>query len=164
MRFPFQRIRKQMFDLTGADYRATPLWQFCLDEESREGQDETTVRPSALKDVPARSCGLFLIAADVVFADWSKHLGYLFSEEDNVIQALGAVFIKDKPFLFRVWGETEDKLREHVEEQYQELGLASNAVFPASFRSVIPIGGQPFSFELDGFIINGGPNHGKRTR
>ena len=40
------RIRKQVYDLTAEDLRRYPLWEFCLDEEGIEGQDEATVKPS----------------------------------------------------------------------------------------------------------------------
>jgi len=39
------RIRKQVHELTIEDLEAHPAWQFALDEEAEEGQDEATVRP-----------------------------------------------------------------------------------------------------------------------
>lgn len=37
--------RKSITDLTPADLEAFPVWEFAMDEEDVEGQDETWVRP-----------------------------------------------------------------------------------------------------------------------
>ena len=37
--------RKQLFDLTLQDIMQYPCWEYALDEEDIEGQDEQTVRP-----------------------------------------------------------------------------------------------------------------------
>ena len=39
------KIRKQVYQLTLDDLERTPVWEFALDEEVEEGQDEATVRP-----------------------------------------------------------------------------------------------------------------------
>ncbi len=39
------RIRKQVYELTVDDLDRHPVWEFALDEEGEEGQDEATVRP-----------------------------------------------------------------------------------------------------------------------
>jgi hypothetical protein len=38
-------FRKQVYELTVEDLRQHPVWEFALDEEGEEGQDEATVRP-----------------------------------------------------------------------------------------------------------------------
>jgi hypothetical protein len=40
-----RRIRKQVDELSAADFEAHPCWEYADDEEGREGQDECTVRP-----------------------------------------------------------------------------------------------------------------------
>src|SRR5262252_1978828 len=44
-RHGMKRVRKQVFDLTVEDLDRYPVWEFALDEEGDEGQDEATVRP-----------------------------------------------------------------------------------------------------------------------
>jgi hypothetical protein len=39
------RIRKQINELTAVDLESFPVWEFALEEEGNEGQDEATVRP-----------------------------------------------------------------------------------------------------------------------
>lgn len=38
-------IRKQVTDLRPDDLAPYPIWEFALDEEGEEGQDEETVKP-----------------------------------------------------------------------------------------------------------------------
>ena len=40
------KIRKQVYELTVDDFTEFPVWEFALDEEGEENQDEATVRPS----------------------------------------------------------------------------------------------------------------------
>ncbi len=40
-----RRVRKQPNELTAADWECSKVWEFCLDEEGVDGQDESTVRP-----------------------------------------------------------------------------------------------------------------------
>ena len=37
--------RKQVYELANSDFIRCPVWEFALDEEGAEGQDEATVRP-----------------------------------------------------------------------------------------------------------------------
>lgn len=46
------QIRKPVENLTPADFRKFPIWEFASDEEGVEGQDETWVRPVARAQVP----------------------------------------------------------------------------------------------------------------
>jgi hypothetical protein len=39
------RIRKQACELTSQVFEPFSMWEFALDEEGEEGQDEATVRP-----------------------------------------------------------------------------------------------------------------------
>lgn len=43
------RIRKQIYEITLEDLLQFPVWEFALDEEADEGQDESTVRPYKAK-------------------------------------------------------------------------------------------------------------------
>jgi len=61
-------VRKDAGELTIDDFRQHPVWEFCLDEESVEGQTECTVRPSDRAGVlrPLFDGG---VRADILFAD-----------------------------------------------------------------------------------------------
>jgi hypothetical protein len=46
----WKQFRKQAPELTLADLRRFPVWEFCLDEEGKPGQDESTVRPVRVRE------------------------------------------------------------------------------------------------------------------
>lgn len=71
------RVRKPINELTIADLSASPVWEYASDEESEDGQDETTVRPvnAALPIQP--DDGPFQVRAVFTPADGSKMIGFL---------------------------------------------------------------------------------------
>ena len=50
-----EQTRKQVYLLSAEDFKSYPIWEFCLDEEGMEGQDEATVKPSEDLEVPGAS-------------------------------------------------------------------------------------------------------------
>jgi len=71
------RIRKQVYDLTSADLATSPVWEFALDEEGEDGQDEATVRPYLLRRGLDLDAGMFVVRALFVLADGTIMTGYL---------------------------------------------------------------------------------------
>lgn len=71
------RIRKQVYHLTLEDFRKYPVWEFALDEENKEGQDEATVRPHQVTGPLDPSSGMFVVSARFSLADGSTGRGYL---------------------------------------------------------------------------------------
>ena len=57
------RIRKQVYELTTEDLERHPVWEFALDEEGEEGQDEATVRPYELQGTLDPAEGMFVITS-----------------------------------------------------------------------------------------------------
>jgi hypothetical protein len=45
------KIRKQVYDLTLDDLTRYPVWEYALDEEGEDGQDEATVRPVVIEQM-----------------------------------------------------------------------------------------------------------------
>src|SRR4051812_27335600 len=48
-----EKTRKPVDKLTTADLEAFPIWEYAIDEEEVEGQDETWVGPVTAKRIPA---------------------------------------------------------------------------------------------------------------
>jgi hypothetical protein len=68
-----RKARKQVYELTLADLRKFPVWEFALDEEGEAGQDEATVRPAA--SAPDGS-GAFVVRTRFVATDGSEFQGF----------------------------------------------------------------------------------------
>jgi hypothetical protein len=51
-----RRIRKQIHELSAADFEAQSCWVYASDEEGKQGQDECTVRPLKLDALASEHC------------------------------------------------------------------------------------------------------------
>ena len=71
------RVRKQVYELTAADLVAHPVWEFALDEEGEEGQDETTVRPFESEGAVDPAGGLYVVAAAFTLANGVSASGFV---------------------------------------------------------------------------------------
>src|SRR5580765_5204572 len=72
-----RRIRKQVYELSLQDLHSSPVWEFALDEEGAEGQDEATVRPYEISGPIDPAEGMFIIRAAFILRDGTKMVGYL---------------------------------------------------------------------------------------
>jgi hypothetical protein len=71
------KVRKQVYELKPADLAQYPAWEFALDEEGEENQDEGTVRPAAVSGALNASDGMFIVGARFRLADGTTMSGYL---------------------------------------------------------------------------------------
>ena len=71
------KIRRQVYDLKPADLAQSSVWEFALDEEGEEDQDEATVRPFEIDGELDPSDGMFIVRANFTLADGSAMSGYL---------------------------------------------------------------------------------------
>ena len=72
---PLPRIRKQMGDLVPSDLERYPIWEFALDEEGEEGQDEETVRPRPDLADADPDAGVLVVRAELVARDGTRFDG-----------------------------------------------------------------------------------------
>ncbi len=70
-------IRRQVYDLTPADLERFAVWEFALDEEGVEGQDEATVRPYEPRGPLDTAEGMFIVRASMTLADGTRFTGYV---------------------------------------------------------------------------------------
>ncbi len=86
------KIRKQVYELTIEDLNRFPVWEFGLDEEGEEGQDEATVRPRKIKEPLDPSEETFIVRAVFTLVDRTILTGYLTPspEGDNGISTVSA--------------------------------------------------------------------------
>lgn len=68
-------IRKQVYELAINELRDYPVWEYALDEEDREGQDEATVRPVILSAPLDPNIGMFIVRTRFKLADGTLHFG-----------------------------------------------------------------------------------------
>ena len=71
--------RKPVDELTASDLEAFPVWEFAMDEEEVEEQDETWVKPVPTSEVPADGFSLS-VAAVLKLANGRVYPGVMFCD------------------------------------------------------------------------------------
>lgn len=78
--------RKQVYDLRPEDLETCPVWEWALDEEEEEDQDEATVRPAPQLATPETQ-ELYLnsevVRTDFQAADGTRFIGYCSPSIEN---------------------------------------------------------------------------------
>lgn len=149
------RIRRQVYELTAADLERFPVWEFALDEEDEDDQDEATVRPYGGSLPLDPSDGLFIVRASMTLSDGTRLSGYLtppVNGESGLDSLHPAVVAPDGQVLF--WCGMLEPPSEHIAKNYRLLGSKSlDDVFPVRFESDIALVGGPVAGEIPGFVV-----------
>jgi hypothetical protein len=147
------RIRKQIYELTPNDLEKFPVWEFCLDEEDEEGQDEATIRPYTDKPDPA--AGMFVVRALFSLADGTKLQGYLTPPAPQDRDDLGIIqpIITTENGQVNIWWGAMKPSRDELEKYYVLLdNKEASEIFPLKFNSIIEIEGGPVEGVVHGFL------------
>jgi hypothetical protein len=144
------KIRKPIYELTADDFLAFPVWEYALDEEGEEGQDETTVRPYFAANHLDPSEGTWIVAATFTLADGTLMSGYL-TPPSSMERYLGRI----QPQIFTNRGQVSfwcGRLPPETARCYELLGRNASSVFPVRFESAVPLVGGPVVGTLLGFL------------
>jgi hypothetical protein len=157
MTSPGLSVRKQVYELSPQDLVDYPIWEFCSNEEGREGQNEATVRPTEKAELSGELPGACVVACDVIFADESAGVGYLYNCEDGNISCIQPnVFAGQSQVNFWLgWLRFVPNAPERVEKSYRSIDKDKEAIFPLSFRSRVDVNGKPLHVVLQGFMALG---------
>jgi hypothetical protein len=147
------RIRKQVYELTIEDLRLFPVWEFALDEEAKEGQNESTVRPYR-KTFPLNPVsGSYVIKADFILADGTRKIGFLSSSSHGAtnISAVQPTIVTEHGHVVLWYGGFAPG--DHVlAEYYRRLEKNTEDVFPISYATCIKMIGEPIEGTVNAFI------------
>ncbi|MFZ1105782.1 MAG: hypothetical protein WAN86_23485 [Hyphomicrobiaceae bacterium] len=150
------RIRRQVYDLSLADLQRFPVWEFALDEEGEEGQDEATVRPYPYQYVGVLdpSWGMFVVCASFVLADGTSMWGYLTPSHDAT--DLGTI----QPIIITPQGQVSfwcgilEPTSEGISASYGRLDKTScSQVFPLQFASEVELLSGRLTGSIPGFLM-----------
>lgn len=134
--------RKPVVQLMPEDLNVFPAWEFCLDEEGVEGQDETWVRPISSSTIPEEAWSV-IVAARFMLNDGSEFDGFVdvttastddladLLEEGAFDQPGAVVFIAAK----QVHVPTKSDLNNNESRKELERALARdfNSIFPITY-------------------------------
>jgi hypothetical protein len=140
-------IRKQVTALTPDDLERFPIWEFTLDEEGEEGQDETTVRPRPDLERADPGEGMFVVRAEFVTADGTRFDGFASPhEEDHVGYTQPTIVTGAGQVNF--WFGLFPPGPGVVEAAYRTLGKSPAELFPVRYRALVDHGGGDLVGEL----------------
>ncbi len=148
------KVRKQIYDLTLDDLTRFPVWEFALDEEGEEGQDEATVRPVIMSGAPDPAESMFIVRAQFTLADGSKEFGYLTtpSKGDEGLGRLQPVIVTKKGQVLFWHGILAPKAAA-LAQAYEKLDRKAADIFPLNAKSDVDLEGPPVQFTIPGFMI-----------
>jgi hypothetical protein len=145
------KIRKQVYELTQGDLVQVPIWEFALDEEGQQGQDEATVRPWKKTGFLDPTQGTFIVRAAFRLADGTRYVGYLTlrADRDVSIPAVQPVIVTESGQVMFWYGVlTPDA--ESLRNAYRSLG--GTQVFPIRYESDARLFRGQISGTLTGFL------------
>jgi hypothetical protein len=147
------RVRKSVAELSLDDLELCPVWEFALDEEGEDGQDESTVRPRVMSDKLDPAAGMFIVRARFRLADGTQMHGYLTpaAEGEADLGTLQPVIVTNAGQVLFWWGVIMPPASE-LSAFYRRLGRTADKIFPLQFSSDVPILGGPLHGELPGFL------------
>lgn len=147
------KIRKQVYDLKLEDFQQHPIWEFALDEEGEEGQDEATVRPYSSAGPANPEDGTLVVKARFALADGTTMDGWItppFGEFLGLGTIQPQIITPEGPVSF--WFGGLKPTTKDLAQCYKRLGHRPESVFPLRFQSEVDIVGGPVSGVLDGFL------------
>ena len=146
------KIRKPIYELTLNDVRQFPVWEFALDEEGEEGQDEATVRPCKISD--ALDTSDVIVRAEFTLADGTKMFGCLttpLSGDDSLGRLQPIIITEHGQVLF--WHGVIAPDAKSVAQSYAMLGRDAARVFPIQFTSDVELVSTPIRGSIPGFMV-----------
>jgi len=148
------QVRKQVYELTPDDLTNFPVWEFCLDEEGVEGQDEATVRPYDKPGKVDPAAGMFAVIAQFTLADNTELTGYLTPPVEADREDVGIIqpIIVTKKGQLMFWNGLLKPTRANLDENYRLLDKSALEVFPVRYRSAVEIEGGPVEGTIGGFL------------
>lgn len=153
------KTRKQLFDLTLQDIMQYPSWEFALNEEDIEGQDEQTVRPHSSSPPLDPNDAYLVVRTSFRLSDGTVFKGII-----KPVQLKGSIMKPLLPIdLFPViltdrgrvdfwYGMTKPPINE-ISTNYTILGKENPVdVFPIQFSSDVDIVNGISEGTLEGFM------------
>jgi len=140
-------IRKQIEKLLITDLEQCPFWEFALDEEGKEGQDETTVRPNPSWTLGR---GLCAVRTDFKLNCGIKQVGYLIhngaikneksynpKNDDEKIKYYNPTVVLETEQVVFWYGLTKPAI-ESIKKYYSLFSKTADEIFPLEYEAVLP--------------------------
>lgn len=158
------KIRKQVYELTLEDLDKHPAWEFALDEEGEDGQDEATIRPIERDSPVDPDYGMCIVRTSFTLSDGTRYSGFLSPQvsgmpnlfpvegDDGSSATQPSIVTNDGHLMF--WYGILKPTPDAILNSYRILGgRTSKEVFPIRFCTDISITTGPVEGEIKGFMF-----------
>ena len=135
------KTRKPIVRIQADDLDAFPIWEFCLDEESVEGMDETWVRPVKAK-FPEKDAYALTVSAEFATANGFNLGGFVGVGTADGFKVLGI----GVPFPNYVFAMVPPSSAAKASIA-AIVGASPDDVFPIKYRLGVPLSGENFPRE-----------------
>jgi len=157
-----REVRLQDGKLTITDLMRFSAWEYALDKEGVEGQDERTVRPYLASPPLDLQDAYFLVRASFTLADGTVHKGYITPKEVNRVDVggfgsviipydLGPIIVFGKDHIHFQYGPKKPTKRD-LQRVYKLLDRKPEEVFPITFSSDVEVVDSISEGKLNGFM------------
>jgi hypothetical protein len=153
------QIRKQDNNLTITDLMQYPVWEYTLDEEVVQDQNEKTLRPLSNVAPPSRDNVYFLVRAIFTLVNRTTQVGFIkpIKKGDDKLMLpllpydLNPVIVTERGHVHFCYGVFKPD-EATISRNYELLGYDSENIFPIKFRSDIEVGNSYAEGVLNGFL------------
>ena len=145
------KIRVQFEDFKISYFDITQIWEFAIDEEGDDDQDETTLKPRTDLTVADPSQGLFMIQCKFATPTGKTFHGICHPTFENSISSIQPYIFTDKG-LVMFWCGAIKPTQNRKDSYYNLLNESSDSLFPLKFESTTPTVGANMSGLIEGFM------------
>jgi len=153
------RIRKQENDLTIADLIQFAAWEYALDEEYEQGQNEKTLRPYLMSPPLDLQKAYLLVRTRFILSNGDLHIGFVKPiklGEQIFMQPilpydLNPVIVTERGHVNFCYGTLKPE-EATILENYKCLGYESDDPFPIEFLADIEVCNGIVEGMLEGFL------------
>lgn len=145
-------LRIQFDDFSINHFDISPIWEFAIDEEGEEAQDETTLKPRLDLEFPDPSEGLLIVECDFIAKSGKQFRGLCSPSFDNSLSSIQPYIIMDNKFVMFWFGIAQPD-KETKDRVYKILGETTESLFPIKFQSKLTSAdGSKISGQINGFM------------
>ncbi len=157
-----KKIRIQDYNLTFSDLMQYHAWEYALDEEGIEGQDERTVKPYLVSPPLDLGDAYFIVRASFILADGTGYKGYMKPKPVDRINVpglmsviipydLSPIIVLGKEHIHFQYGPKKPKAEE-MQKVYDIFAKKPYEFFPIKFFSDVEVSSSVQEGKLDGFM------------
>jgi hypothetical protein len=147
-----ENLRIQFDDFNLSCFDISQIWEFAIDEEGEEGQDETTLKPRLDLKWPNPSEGLLIVECEFDSKSGKRFRGLCSPSFDDSVNSIQPYIIVDNQFINFWFGiiQPDKKTKDKI---YEVLNETSDTLFPLKFHSRLEMAdGSRISGQIDGFM------------